>query len=871
MTRALWTLVLAGVALAFGPGRAEDPEPAKGKKDPPRTLLLLAGIDKYDDAKIKPRARAEADARALFGLIKKNPYHPLDAKHATLLLGSGKGGERATKANFVKALKAVAAEAKEGDTVVLGFFGHGGPLGETGGRCYFLADSTFKGRAKDALTPDEVEAVLKGLKAKNLCVLLDVNFKGFVVDPKNAGSLDELSLGGSAYREFLGDDGSEEHRPKPGRALFLATNGLNPSLDLKDHGIFARVCLDGLKGGADNEGGDSDGLVTVDELTKYLAKELPKLARKHGKTQKEKEQDHFVLGGTGSHFVLCTNPKSRPKALERLKKFEGLVKSGDVKGEMVAEGRSLLERTPSLKKRRELRKAWQDFVDGQLTRAKFIDKRKDLLAEMKLRDKDARAFALKVLQAIEIVQEDYVKPVNAGEVVGWAVRELYDFVEEPIPADVQKKLKGVKTMKALALMQLLIDARVHLGKREDLEKGRDLTVALQRALHKLDPHTTYFDPETVAFTKTEIEGKFAGIGIQIRKDLATDQLLVATPIKGSPAYKAGIQAGDLITTVIRDVDSEGKKLEQPEEIATKGLSLSKAVKLIKGLPDTNVKLRIKREGVEKEFVKELKRAWIEVDSVLGYRRKSNDDWDFYLDEKKKIGYIRLTSFARYSFRDMEAVVKDLHKKGLKGLILDLRGNPGGLLDVAIKITDLFIDDGLIVSIRPRGGQAREAKFNGRHSGSYLDFPMVCLINGRSASGSEIVSAALQDHNRAYVIGERSYGKGSVQNIKDFGDGEIKLTTASFWRPNGKNLNKSSTKGRDSDEWGVIPDKSIKFTAKEKRALAEFQLDSEIIQAHAKRGKIKPKEFKDRHIEAALQYLRGEIKRAAKAPGKNKNG
>src|SRR5436190_1964241 len=305
MTRALWTLVLAGVALAFGPGRAEDPEPAKGKKDPPRTLLLMAGIDKYDDAKIKPRARAEADARALFGLIKKNPYHPLDAKHATLLLGSSKGSERATKANFVKALKAVAAEAREGDTVVLGFFGHGGPLGETGGRCYFLADSTFKNRAKDALTPDEVEAGLKGLKA-----------------------------------------------------------------------------------GADNEGGDSDGLVTVDELTKYLAKELPKLARKHGKTQKEKEQDHFVLGGTGSHFVLCTNPKSRPKALERLKKFEGLVKSGDVKGEMVAEGRSLLERTPSLKKRRELRKAWQDFVDGQLTRAKFIDKRKDLLAEMKLPEKE---------------------------------------------------------------------------------------------------------------------------------------------------------------------------------------------------------------------------------------------------------------------------------------------------------------------------------------------------------------------------------------------------------------------------------------------------------------------------------------------------
>src|SRR5262249_29024399 len=310
------------------------------------------------------------------------------------------------------------------------------------------------------------------------------------------------------------------------------------------------------------------GLVTVDELARYLNKELPALARKHGKTQKEKEQDHFVLAGSGAHFVLCTNPKARPKALERLKKFEAMVKDGKIKGDMVAEGRTLLGRTPALKKRRELRKAYQDLVDGQLLKPKFIEKRKDLLAAMKLRDKDARAFALKVLQAIEIIQEDYVKPVNAGQLVGWSIQELYDFVEEAIPADIQKKLKGVKTMKALALMQLLIDSRRHLGKREDLEKNRDLTVSLQRALHRLDPHTTYIDPDTRIQIDDEIKGKFAGIGIQIRKDLATDQLLVATPIKGSPAYRAGIQAGDLITAVIREADSEGKKLDKVEETPT---------------------------------------------------------------------------------------------------------------------------------------------------------------------------------------------------------------------------------------------------------------------------------------------------------------
>ena len=261
------------------------------------------------------------------------------------------------------------------------------------------------------------------------------------------------------------------------------------------------------------------------------------------------------------------------------------------------------------------------------------------------------------------------------------------------------------------------------------------------------------------------------------------------------------------------------------------------------------------------------------------KRTPSDDWDYVIDHKNKIGYIRLTSFARNSYRDMEMVMKDLVNQGVKGFVLDLRFNPGGLLDIAIKITDLFIDDGLIVSIRPRGGAAREQRFNGRHDGSLLDFPMVCLVNGYTASGSEIVSAALQDHRRALIIGERSYGKGSVQNIRDFevvdpksGDtqkAEIKLTTASFWRPNGKNLNKASTGGKDEDEWGVTPDKVIKLTTKERRDLAEHQRNLETIERPDRRGKT-VKEYKDRQLDAALEYLRGQIKMASRG-GNSKAG
>jgi carboxyl-terminal processing protease len=178
---------------------------------------------------------------------------------------------------------------------------------------------------------------------------------------------------------------------------------------------------------------------------------------------------------------------------------------------------------------------------------------------------------------------------------------------------------------------------------------------------------------------------------------------------------------------------------------------------------------------------------------------------------------------------------------------------------------MFIDDGLIVTIRPRAG--REAPYAGESFGSKLNFPMVCLVNGYSASGSEIVAACLQDHRRAIVVGERSYGKGSVQNIQPFEQGELKMTTASFWRPSGKNLNKTSTSGKEEEDWGVSPDKgySVKLEPRERLELVEHQRNLEIIPRRDAAPKEAKSEFKDRQLETALQYLRGQIKTAAQAP------
>jgi carboxyl-terminal processing protease len=863
MSKAMRLRLLGSLCAALAlvlPARADEAQP-------PKTYVVLVGISNYADKQIKPRPHAEDDVKALYDLLSDKKYLGTEPASVQLLLGSEDAGRKsklATRENVLKALNQVSKDAKANDLVLFAFIGEGCPLGESGDRHgYFASDSTFKNRDKDAIAASEIQDALKNLKAQHFCAFVDVDFKGFTGAPKG---LAEPSLGTTPYKEFLGDDGSDDHAPTPGRVLFLATNGLTRSLDAKDHGVFAEALLKGLKGAADKDGYEPDGIITVDELAEYLDKELPELARQFGKTQKEKEQLHFVLGGRNSHFVLVHNPAVAAKVAERLEKLDKLFKADKLPAKFYDEGKTLLGKMPRLEAQRNVRKEYQALVDGTINLDTFETKRQEILDATKMRRTDALEFAEKVMEVTQLMRDNHVKEITQGDMVNWAIRGLYKRIDEKIPEEIEARLKKVSDLKESDLTVLLADVRQALGKREDLAKHKDLDVTLQRMLSHFDPYTTYIDPETKRKFDDETNGNFTGIGIQIRKDSATDMLLVVTPIKGSPAYKAGLQAGDVITTVVREVDSQGKALPQTEVLSTKGLALNDAVKKILGQPGTKVKVIVQREGVDKPLEFEITRGRVEVETAVGYKRNDNDTWNYWVDKDSKIAYVRLTLFARNTYRDLKKITDDLTKEGVKGFILDLRYNPGGLLDSAVKVTDLFIDDGVIVTIRPRAG--REAKFRGTHAGSLLDFPMVCMVNGMSASGSEIVSAALQDHKRALIVGERSYGKGSVQNIQPFADGELKLTTASFWRPSDKNLNKASTSGRDEDEWGVTPDKIIKLTRKQRDELFEAQRDSEIIDHRVKKPNVEAKpEFKDVQLEEALEYLRGQIKMASRAQTK----
>jgi C-terminal peptidase prc len=867
MSKPLIRGLLASVALAvifLNHSRAADDTKSQ-------TYVVIVGIDKYEDAQILPRKHAEADAKMLSDVFTNPDYLGVDADHVRLLLGQGDPQNKiqpANRENVLRSLNWVVTNATKDDLVYFVYIGQGGPVGER--TCYFTVDSNFKERAKTALNAGDIENVLDKLKCHHFCAFVDVNFHGFNAGEEKVADPDLAKF----YRELMGKD--DEVGPPQSRVIFMPNSGLKPSLDLEKHGIFATVVADGLKGKADSFGYEPDGLITVDELVKYIKKELPALARSNGKTDEEKAQTPLILEGQTSDFVIDRNPAVTEVSKKRIAQFEKVAKTSNFAKGVIEEGHNYLYRMPKLEAQQELRKAYQKLADGNSTPEQFVAQRDNIVASMRLAVDSAATYARNVMSAAEIVMHYYFKKLTPGQMIDAAVRGMYKQLDEPIPSALKEKLDNVKNMEKADLIALLTDARMHLGKREDLSDGKDVTASLHPMMGKLDRHSDYIDPDTLARFRIELQGKFSGIGVQIRKNNTRDELQVITPIIGSPAYKAKIYAGDVITHIVREVDNEGRPLASVETIPTKGMTTEDAVKKIVGKEGTKVKLIVEREGVAEPLEFNLIRGSVELETVLGYKRNGDDSWDYVIDPENRICYVRLTGFQENTERDLDKMMRQLQKAGIKGFILDLRFNPGGLLDQAVKISDLFIDDGTIVVVRPRSGP--ETSYMGSGKGKYTAFPMVCLVNGYSASASEIVSACLQDHGRALIVGSRSYGKGSVQTILPFRDtgkmAQLKVTTATFWRPSNRNLNKASTSGKDDEDWGVKPDKgfNVPLSIKELNDLQDHQRDTEII-ARPDRPKtaVNNGNFRDRQLDMAMEYLRSQIKLVNSGAAKKAGG
>ena len=306
---------------------------------------------------------------------------------------------------------------------------------------------------------------------------------------------------------------------------------------------------------------------------------------------------------------------------------------------------------------------------------------------------------------------------------------------------------------------------------DEVDQSKGMDAAINGLLQSLDPYSAYMTPESFESMQTETSGKFGGLGIEVGMEAGV--VKVISPIDNTPASKAGLKAGDYIVKI------NGTQVQ--------GKTLMEAVDLMRGPVGSSIKITVRRRSIKKALIFNITREIIEVQSVKSELIDNN------------IGYIRLSSFNSNSSQQIKKKIENLNKnKNLKGYILDLRNNPGGLLSQAIRISDFFLENGEIVSTKSRQVSENRKWFAKKGDITYGK-PLIILINYGSASASEIVAGALKDHKRAIILGENSYGKGSVQSIIPLKNrGAIRLTIAKYYLPSGKSISKV----------GVTPDIEI---------------------------------------------------------------
>jgi carboxyl-terminal processing protease len=352
--------------------------------------------------------------------------------------------------------------------------------------------------------------------------------------------------------------------------------------------------------------------------------------------------------------------------------------------------------------------------------------------------------------------------------------------------------------------------------------------ALKGLLSNLDAHSAFLDKKHYKELQIQTQGEFGGLGITV--GMRDGALTVIAPLEGTPADKAGLKPGDIILKI--------------NDKSTLDMTLDEAVNLMRGKPGTKIKLTIYRKGEPKPFVVEITRAIIKVDSVYAKHILSPE-----------ILYLRITNFDKKVVSDVKRILRK--NPDAKGIIIDLRNNPGGLLDQAVGLSDLFIDEGVIVSQKGRI-KSENRVFKAHKAGTYKDIPLVVLVNGGSASASEIVSGALQDHHRAVIVGEKTFGKGSVQIILPINNEEaIKLTIARYYLPSGRTIQAK----------GITPD-IVVYPGKVEKKVDEFAIKEAELKAHLKSElekidgkKEKPKKEDKNLIDEKKLYEDAQLKEA----------
>jgi carboxyl-terminal processing protease len=383
--------------------------------------------------------------------------------------------------------------------------------------------------------------------------------------------------------------------------------------------------------------------------------------------------------------------------------------------------------------------------------------------------------------------------------------------------------------------------RVRADYVEKPDDGKLVESAIKGMLAGLDPHSSYMDPNSFREIQEETRGEFGGLGMEVTME--NGLLKVVTPIDDTPAAKAGVMASDVITKL----DNE----------PVHGLTLNQAIEKMRGRAHTRIKLTIMRKGQDKPIDVAIVRDLIRVKSVRSH------------NEGNDVGYIRITQFDEQTTDGVKKAISNLTKQlgadKIKGFVVDLRNNPGGLLDQAISVSDAFLDRGEIVSTRGRNAEEIQ-RFNARPGDLTKGKPVIVLINGGSASASEIVAGALQDHKRATLVGTRSFGKGSVQIMIPLGAGKgaLRLTTARYFTPSGRSIQAKGIEP-DIEVLQELPADLKVRTDTESEASLRGHLKAEGNEETGSQSYVPPDEKDDRALKEALDLLRGTIADGAFPP------
>lgn len=438
---------------------------------------------------------------------------------------------------------------------------------------------------------------------------------------------------------------------------------------------------------------------------------------------------------------------------------------------------------------------------------------------------EARKFAAQLLGVVDQVAELYVRPVSREDLLHPALVALYQAARRPVPRDLRARIRlaAVKlaALRASApaplvstptppaddpLGQLVREMRREVGPAEALRNQNALLVCCQALARSLDPHSGVVTAEDQQ-KSLALELECDGVGLELNGPGAS-ALLVEAVLLGGPAQRAGLRPGD---TLVRINDKPADRADPASLLELRNRRPTVSVPSVvpgepvpREAPPQPLRIRFRRPGEKGERTAVLRREHFRPETVLGVTRREDGNWDSLLDRKRGIAHVRLSALGRGTAEELRSVLTDLSERRLRGLVLDLRWCPGGYLSEAVDVADLFLGQGVIATARSRGRE--DTVYRSTAVGKFRNFPVVVLVNGETSGGAELIAAALQDHKRATVVGQRTLGKGSIQTPLHVGIANVglKLTTGTFLRPSGKSLHRFP-ESRPGDDWGVHPD------------------------------------------------------------------